>query len=96
MGQVGLFHTTGVEPSLMESYVFFAVRLAGEGYARGRLARIARQINRVFPMPVIGEILRVIERVLNPGAHGGTPPLYEGELDRALVLVKQLADVRDG
>ena len=51
--QVDLFEDNAVKPSLMTSYLFFAVKLSGEGYARGKLAQIARQINRLFPMPVM-------------------------------------------
>ena len=48
-----LFKDTSVKTSLLQSYVFFAVELAPGDYARGKLAGIARQINRVFPMPVM-------------------------------------------
>lgn len=54
-----LFKETQVVPGLLRSYVFFAIELSGENhaangvYARGRLTSIARQINRVFPMPVM-------------------------------------------
>ena len=51
--QVDLFEDNAVKQSLMTSYLFFAVKLSGEGYARGKLAQIARQINRLFPMPVM-------------------------------------------
>ena len=52
-----LFKDTTVSSRLMRSYVFFAIELkptanAGD-YARGKLAAIARQINRLFPMPVM-------------------------------------------
>jgi hypothetical protein len=48
-----LFKDTEVKPSLLQSYVFFAIELTGKNYARGKLTAIARQINRVFPMPVM-------------------------------------------
>ena len=48
-----LFKDTSVKASLLQSYVFFAVELAPGDYTRGKLAGIARQINRVFPMPVM-------------------------------------------
>jgi len=52
-GQVDLFQDNAVAPSLMSSYLFFAVQLSGKDYARGKLADITRQINRLFPMPVM-------------------------------------------
>lgn len=48
-----LFKDTAVKASLLQSYVFFAVELQPGDYARGKLAAITRQINRVFPMPVM-------------------------------------------
>ena len=52
-GQNSLFKETAVSTGLMRSYLFFAIELTGEHYARGKLTGIARQINRVFPMPVM-------------------------------------------
>ena len=52
-GQRALFDETVVAPSQMQSYLFFAIELAGDNYARGKLTDIARQMNRVFPMPVM-------------------------------------------
>ena len=51
--QRSLFKETDVHAGLLRSYVFFAIELTGENYARGKLTSIARQINRVFPMPVM-------------------------------------------
>jgi adenine-specific DNA-methyltransferase len=48
-----LFKDTTVRASLLQSYVFFAVELQPGDYARGKLAAITRQINRIFPMPVM-------------------------------------------
>ncbi len=53
-----LFKETTVNPGLLRSYVFFAIELNGNSavngsYARGKLTAIARQINRVFPMPAM-------------------------------------------
>lgn len=58
-----LFKDTSVRASLLQSYVFFAVELAPGDYARGKLAGIARQINRIFPMPVM--VLFKIDRKLS-------------------------------
>ena len=49
---------------LLQSYLFFAIELNQQDYARGKLIAIARQLNRVFPMPVMvlikhGELLSV-------------------------------------
>ena len=51
--QTSLFQETDVQAGLMRSYLFFAIELTGDNYARGKLTDIARQINRVFPMPVM-------------------------------------------
>lgn len=48
-----LFKDTAVIATLLQSYVFFAVELQPGDYARGKLAAITRQINRIFPMPVM-------------------------------------------
>lgn len=37
----------------MESFVFLAVDLQGEGWSRSQLATIARELNKRFPMPAI-------------------------------------------
>lgn len=48
-----LFKDDAVRTSLLQSYVFIAIELREGDYARGKLAGIARQLNRVFPMPVM-------------------------------------------
>ena len=53
-----LFEDNEVKPTLLKSYLFFAIELNGDSavngnYARGKLTAIARQLNRVFPMPVM-------------------------------------------
>lgn len=59
---------------------------------RERLRRLVRDehVERLRQIKLIDEILACTERVLNPGAHSGTPPLYEKEVQDALALVKQL------
>lgn len=42
-----------VSKSLFKSYVFISIELKRETYARGAFSAIARQVNRVFPMPVM-------------------------------------------
>ncbi len=48
-----LFNETDVRQSFLQSYVFIAIELKGADYARGTFSAIARQINRLFPMPVM-------------------------------------------
>ncbi len=48
-----LFTDTSVQAGLLKSYIFIAIELKGSGYARGKFSAIARQINRLFPMPVM-------------------------------------------
>ncbi len=48
-----LFTDDSVQRGLLRSYVFIAIELKGTDYARGRFSGIARQINRLFPMPVM-------------------------------------------
>jgi hypothetical protein len=48
-----LFQTNEIKPGLMASYLFFAIHLKGSSYSRGKLAQITRQLNRIFPMPVM-------------------------------------------
>lgn len=52
-GHASLFKETAVNAGLLRSYLFFAIELTGGDYPRGKLTGIARQINRVFPMPVM-------------------------------------------
>ncbi len=71
-GQNKLFAENEVKQGLMSSYLFFAIELNKRDYARGKLTAIARQLNRVFPMPVMVFIkhrdllsIAVINRRLN-------------------------------
>jgi hypothetical protein len=50
----------------------------------------AEHVERLRQIKLIDDILACTERVLNPAAHSGTPPLYEKEVHDALKLVKQL------
>jgi type I restriction-modification system DNA methylase subunit len=52
-GQNTLFKETAVAPGLLRSYLFFAVELTGADYSRTKLTGIVRQLNRLFPMPVM-------------------------------------------
>ena len=62
---------------------------------RNRLRRLLgeQQIERLRQIKLIDDILACTERVLNPAAHSGTPPLYEAEIQHALTLVRQLESV---
>lgn len=48
-----LFGSSGVDRSLMQSYLFVLIGLKGNGYTRTVLSEITREINRAFPMPVM-------------------------------------------
>jgi hypothetical protein len=48
-----LFTDDFVQRGLLKSYIFIAIELKGADYARGKFSGIARQINRLFPMPVM-------------------------------------------
>lgn len=51
--QSSLFTDTSVSAGLLQSYVFIAIDLNGGDYPRGKFSAMARQINRLFPMPVM-------------------------------------------
>lgn len=59
---------------------------------RNRLRKLLteEQVERLRQIKLIDDILACTERVLNPAAHSGTPPLYEKEVQDALVLIQQL------
>lgn len=61
-GHASLFKETSVNAGLLQSYLFFAIELAGGDYARSKLTGMARQINRVFPMPVMVLIKHLTEK----------------------------------
>jgi adenine-specific DNA-methyltransferase len=48
-----LFTDESVQRGLLKSYVFIAIELRGSEYARSKFSAIARQINWLFPMPVM-------------------------------------------
>lgn len=48
-----LFTNDSVQRGLLRSYVFIAIELKEADYARSTFSEIARQINRLFPMPVM-------------------------------------------
>ena len=52
-GFILLLKNEAVKTSLLQSYIFVAIELTEGDYSRGKLAGVARQINRIFPMPVM-------------------------------------------
>ena len=50
---ISLLKDDDFEASQIQSYLFFAVELKQRDYARGKLATIASELNRLFPMPVM-------------------------------------------
>lgn len=51
--QVSLFDTQQVDKTIIETYLFFVIELSKEDYTRTELSNITREINRLFPMPVM-------------------------------------------
>lgn len=51
--QLSLFDTKQVDRTVIETYLFFAIELAKEHYSRTELSHITREVNRLFPMPVM-------------------------------------------
>jgi len=51
--QASLFDTKQVDKTIIETYLFFALELTGDEYNRTELSNITREINRLFPMPVM-------------------------------------------
>lgn len=59
---------------------------------RKRLRKLltAEYVERLRKVKLIDDVLACTDRVLNPAAHAGNPPLYEKEVQDALDLVKKL------
>jgi adenine-specific DNA-methyltransferase len=71
-GQADLFNNGQIDGMQISSYLVFAIELADAKYSRTQLANITRQVNLLFPMPVLivfrhGETisLGIITRRLN-------------------------------
>jgi hypothetical protein len=56
----------------------------------GKSVSNAEHVERLRQIKLIDEVLDCTERVLNPAAHAGDPPLYEKEVQEALNLIRQL------
>ncbi|KAA3619695.1 MAG: hypothetical protein DWQ05_02930 [Calditrichaeota bacterium] len=48
-----MFTVNKYKPEEYQSYLFLALELKEEFYSRGKLAKITREINKIFPMPVM-------------------------------------------
>ncbi|MGV0024558.1 Eco57I restriction-modification methylase domain-containing protein [Phormidesmis priestleyi] len=52
--QLGIqFDDVKVDNTIIESYLFFGIRLRDESYSRSKLAEITREVNKLFLMPVM-------------------------------------------
>ena len=51
--QHGLFVTKRVDRTIIETYLFFVIELSKDHYSRTALSQITRELNKVFPMPVM-------------------------------------------
>jgi len=87
-GQMSFFSDSGVQPYQIESFIFLAVDLKTGSWSRTRLARITREINRLFPMPVI-----MLYRY--PG-HDQEPTLSLAVINRRAHIRDTSRDVMDG
>ena len=47
------FESSGIDNSIYQSYLFFALRLRGSSYTRTQLSQITREINKLTPMPAM-------------------------------------------
>ncbi len=51
--QTSLFDTKRVDHTVIETYLFFIIELSENNYSRTTLSNITREMNKVFPMPVM-------------------------------------------
>lgn len=51
--QKSLFSVNQYNPKEYQSYSFVAIELKNEHYSRGKLSQITREVNKLFPMPVM-------------------------------------------
>jgi adenine-specific DNA-methyltransferase len=51
--QHGLFDTKQVDRTIIETYLFFVIELFQDHYSRTSLSQITREVNKIFPMPVM-------------------------------------------
>jgi len=51
--QRSLFDTKQVDNTIIETYLFFSIELSQKSYTRTALSNITREVNKLFPMPVM-------------------------------------------
>ena len=51
--QSSLFDTKQVDNTVIETYLFFSIELNNKSYTRTALSNITREVNKLFPMPVM-------------------------------------------
>lgn len=51
--QSSLFDTKQVDNTVIETYLFFSIELSQKSYTRTALSNITREVNKLFPMPVM-------------------------------------------
>jgi len=51
--QASLFDTKQVDRTIIETYLFFTIELSNSVYSRTALSHITREVNNIFPMPVL-------------------------------------------
>lgn len=51
--QMSLFDTKQVDRTIIETYLFITIELTQPEYNRTELSQITREVNRIFPMPVL-------------------------------------------
>ena len=47
------FESSGIDNSVYQSYLFFALKLRGRSYSRTKLSQLTREINKLTPMPAM-------------------------------------------
>ena len=85
---------TQVDNTIIESYLFFALRLEGSNYSRTQLSQITREINKLFMMPAMllfqhGETLTL--SIINRRLHAADP---SRDVLKKVTLIKDI-DFKD-
>ena len=88
-----LFKDVTVQQGLFQSYVFFAVELKGGDYARGKLTGLVRQLNRIFPMPVMVLIKHLADK--QPALSIAVINRRRHKLDSSEDVLEKAAIIRD-
>ncbi len=85
---------TQVDKTIIQSYLFFALRLKGSNYNRTQLSQITREINKLFMMPAMllfqhGETLTL--SIINRRLHAADP---SRDILKKVTLIKDI-DFKD-